>query len=371
MNEDQIQYARRVLGNRSLSSLGFGALTESFGPSQSGHLEAAADALAALKTGVKLKPTHLYQLESIIVRSGRPVFDVRDDSFLDPGPAWPELETARASVEAGIRAVGRVNLGGLPSIPYAGTAFLVATAVLMTNRHVAEFFATGPGYGRLDFITGRSATLDFKQEVGTEDSIPLRVVEVLLIHPHWDCALLRVQGMDPPRTPLMLAASTPGDLAGRDVVAIGYPAFNPNPSENPALQIEIFHGVFQKKRLQPGKLIADAVPVTSFGHSVESLTHDCSTLGGNSGSAVLDLTTGQVVGLHFMGEYLVQNFSVPTWQLALDPRVVDFGVNFSTRPSTHARPTWLEAWQPYLANSPGSQTASAEAATRSAGPDLS
>src|SRR5437868_1846512 len=110
MNEEQIQYARRVLGNRSFSSLGFGPLTESFGPNQSGHVEAAADALAALKTGTKLKPAQLYQLESIIVRSGRPVFDVRNDSFLDPGPAWPELEAARAFVEIGIRAVGRVNL---------------------------------------------------------------------------------------------------------------------------------------------------------------------------------------------------------------------------------------------------------------------
>ena len=30
-------------------------------------------------------------------------------------------------------------------------------------------------------------------------------------------------------------------------------------------------------------------------------THDCTTLGGNSGSVVLDLTTGEAVGLHFAG----------------------------------------------------------------------
>ena len=195
-------------------------------------------------------------------------------------------------------------------------------------------------------------------KVGSEDSVSLRVIEVLLIHPHWDCALLRIQGMDPPREPLVLAASAPESLAGRNVVTIGYPAFNPNPSENPALQIEIFHGVFQKKRLQPGKLIADAVPVTSFGHSVESLTHDCSTLGGNSGSAVIDLGTGHVLGLHFMGQYMVQNFSVPSWQLALDPRVVDFGVNFSARAGTPSQPTWLDAWQPYRDTSPRLRSAS-------------
>ena len=39
--------------------------------------------------------------------------------------------------------------------------------------------------------------------------------------------------------------------------------------------------------------------------------HDCSTLGGNSGSVVLDLATGQAVGLHFAGRFLEANYAVP------------------------------------------------------------
>ena len=41
------------------------------------------------------------------------------------------------------------------------------------------------------------------------------------------------------------------------------------------------------------------------------ITHDCSTLGGNSGSVLLDLQTGEAVGLHFAGLYLQDNFAVP------------------------------------------------------------
>ena len=42
------------------------------------------------------------------------------------------------------------------------------------------------------------------------------------------------------------------------------------------------------------------------------MTHDSSTLGGNSGSALIDVATGRVVGLHFAGRYLEANYAVPT-----------------------------------------------------------
>ena len=41
------------------------------------------------------------------------------------------------------------------------------------------------------------------------------------------------------------------------------------------------------------------------------LQHDCTTLGGNSGSVLLDLATGEAVGLHFSGVYLRSNYAVP------------------------------------------------------------
>jgi V8-like Glu-specific endopeptidase len=56
--------------------------------------------------------------------------------------------------------------------------------------------------------------------------------------------------------------------------------------------------------------------------------HDASTLGGNSGSAVIDLETNQVIALHFGGAYLRYNQSVALWPLADDPLLVRAGVQF-------------------------------------------
>jgi V8-like Glu-specific endopeptidase len=44
--------------------------------------------------------------------------------------------------------------------------------------------------------------------------------------------------------------------------------------------------------------------VRSFEGVVKAMVHDSSTLGGNSGSAVIDTETGEVLALHFGGEYL-------------------------------------------------------------------
>ena len=58
---------------------------------------------------------------------------------------------------------------------------------------------------------------------------------------------------------------------------------------------------FALKRLAPGEFI---------GTKRGALFHDCSTLGGNSGSPLVDMTTGAVVGLHRDGSFLARNEAV-------------------------------------------------------------
>ena len=41
------------------------------------------------------------------------------------------------------------------------------------------------------------------------------------------------------------------------------------------------------------------------------LEHDASTLGGNSGSVILDMATGLAIGLHFAGSFLQANYAIP------------------------------------------------------------
>ena len=46
------------------------------------------------------------------------------------------------------------------------------------------------------------------------------------------------------------------------------------------------------------------------------LLHDCSTVGGNSGSVLVDLATGEAIGLHFAGRFLEANYAVPATVVA-------------------------------------------------------
>jgi len=43
---------------------------------------------------------------------------------------------------------------------------------------------------------------------------------------------------------------------------------------------------------------------------VPTLFHDCSTLGGNSGSPVFQLETGRVIGIHRSGFFMYRNEAV-------------------------------------------------------------
>ena len=75
-------------------------------------------------------------------------------------------------------------------------------------------------------------------------------------------------------------------MVGHDIFVVGYPAFDGrNPSD---VQQNLFDGHFGVKRLQPGQL-QGGMKTSSFAKMVPAATHDCSTLGGNSGSAVIDL----------------------------------------------------------------------------------
>jgi endonuclease G len=207
---------------------------------------------------------------------------------------------------------------------------------MMTNRHVAEIFAQGVGTNHLQFHSGQSAVVDFYRENGRTESDALTVESVVMIHPYWDMALLRVRGLPARRLPLALSIVDPAGMTDREVVVVGYPGYDPTgDDEFQRVQNRIFRGTYYVKRLQPG-LLRVRQPVESYKRKVQAATHDSSTLGGNSGSAVLVLPQSaeepvEVIGLHFAGAYLVANYAVPTADLSQDSRIVDAGVNFIGR----------------------------------------
>jgi endonuclease G len=316
---------------------------ESFGRSLDRELNEAAEGLRTIAEGRELTDEQAFGLEAIVLPKYRPVVDIVRDDFGEPPSPWTHLASgdAKGHLQMAIPSIGRVEVPGHPRLPYAGTAFVVGPELLMTNRHVAEVFCTGLGMRRLILRREFRPGIDFVQEVDPRESVMLEIRDVMLIHPHWDMALVRVSGLEAGHPALRLGVAHPEDLLDHDIAVIGYPAQDPR--NDFALQYQIFRGVFDVKRLQPGKLKAREHIVDSFGNRVHTVTHDASTLGGNSGSAVIDVSTGEVVGLHFGGRYLQANYAVPTYELARDHRVVDAGVNFVGQlPSTDE---WEEKWQ--------------------------
>jgi len=302
----------------------------------SGNLEAAAtpltdealDSWRRFRTGASLSQDDKRTLEAIVLPNGlRPVFDIQNDSFSDLPDPWQPLNNHRAFLEQCIRGIGRINVPGHARLQYAGTGFVVGDNLLLTNRHVAELFCQTGG-SQLAFTPGISPNVDVKQEVNGSTSIVIKLTAPILILSDWDAALLRTSELPAGVLPLKLLARPPEMLSGRTATIVGYPALDTRGGTEEILQqIQIFRAVFDKKRLQPGRVIG-MKQTASFGKNVNALAHDCSTLGGNSGSTLIDVEAETVLGLHFEGYYLVANYAVPSWQLAANRRLRDEGVLF-------------------------------------------
>ena len=286
-------------------------------------------AIEKLKTGAPLTPLEAFGLEAIVLPAKRPVVFVHNNVF-DPltMPDWTHLNTPEihARLDPLLASIGRIELPCCPNIPYGGTGFVVGLNLLMTNRHVAKLFAEGVG-SQITYHSG-DAEVDFNREDGASEndhSFRLEISEVVLIHSFWDMALLRVANLTPSIVPLKLSITSPEELTDKDIAVVGYPAFDYR--NDAAIQQQVFNGKYGVKRLQPGKA-RPIQRITSFENEVDAMTHDSSTLGGNSGSALIEVATGQVVGLHFAGEYLKANYAVPMCELARDARLIDAGLNF-------------------------------------------
>jgi DNA/RNA endonuclease G (NUC1) len=283
-----------------------------------------------------------WALEAIIIPDKRPAIDVVGGDFTIDHPSWTHwmANGSHTVIRDALPSVGRIELPGNPAYPFGGTGFVVGAGLIMTNRHVAAIFAEGLGVKGVRFQTGARAGVDFLQERdGGSDYIEVR--SIVMVHPYWDMAILKVEGLDPRHRPLQLAKGDPNLAFDREVAVIGYPAFDPRNAVD--VQTRLFGGRYNIKRLQPGRFGRRAT-VTSFGKPVSAATHDSSTLGGNSGSAILDPADGRVLGLHFGGQYLVSNYGVPAGELAKDQRVIDAGVIFADTPRAEPGP-WDEFWR--------------------------
>ncbi|GAA2000814.1 DNA/RNA non-specific endonuclease [Microbacterium ulmi] len=249
-------------------------------------------------------------LEAIVQLVGRPPLLVQNDRVVFGDDEIDSLDDFPPGTDARIRAtekfipsVGRVEFTNF-TMAWGGTGWVIAAdgadRIVVTNRHVASLVARRTADGHGVFMRGPSqirfgASLDFNEEFGAiaSQATPFDVVDIPYLADTTapDVALLRITGQNLP-SPLPLADT---DAAFDDVVAlVGYPAYDDRNDKD--AMARYFRQLYNVKRYAPGRITQALGPRVT-------LQHDCTSLGGASGSPLIRLSDGRVVGLHFSGLY--------------------------------------------------------------------
>eukprot|EP00698_Gefionella_okellyi_P019921 TRINITY_DN6182_c0_g1_i3.p1 TRINITY_DN6182_c0_g1~~TRINITY_DN6182_c0_g1_i3.p1 ORF type:complete len:644 (+),score=116.89 TRINITY_DN6182_c0_g1_i3:1956-3887(+) len=272
------------------------------------HLESSAD---TIETG----------LEAVIKRVVRPSLVVQNGELRLPRqPLWINVLTSCQHLfQKHLAAVGRVERGD--SVTFRtrteGTAWLIAPSIAITNTHVArELVVKDSATMELSLP---SAFVNFAEcPKARESGLRARVLKVLYMAPNWreeyvayppDVALLQLDMStipEPDRPQPIPLEDDPEFALGIDsqIGVIGYPAPDTGGEQTTMEQSAYFKDELNIKRFAPGLLTG------YYGDNNEAMKHDASTLGGNSGSVVLNLYSGGAVGLHYSGWKLQYNLAI-------------------------------------------------------------
>lgn len=208
---------------------------------------------------------------------------------------FPEWDDFCEVIRPRLGAVARIDRGSDGTLDSAfATGVLVAPDTLLTNAHVVrDLMETGE--------LSHGVFARFGEEQTPHARRRARPITGLIAQGRLhDIALLRVEAPKGVR-PLPLAAR--GELHERArVAAIGYPSADDQAPEYADTMFDRAYGV---ERVSPGEVMDQP----HAGRA--SFLHDCTTLRGSSGSAIVALATGELVGLHKTGFYLDHNEAVP------------------------------------------------------------
>ncbi len=265
-------------------------------------------------------------LEALVKVAGRPPLVVQNDvvqgkSSLAGNPSqnpddFPaDIGDKITAVEGFLPCIGRVEFSN-HAMSWGGTGWIIGKdakgLIMATNRHVARLVARRTATGEGVFMFSPTSNARYKARLDTVEEAntprnPLREFQIerftfLADEAAADVALARLilpeggaSGLAP--IPLSSDRLREGELVG----IVGYPASDPYRNDPSAME-RYFRGLYDVKRFSPGKLLP--------GEKGDVLSHDCTTLGGNSGSPLISLEKRAAVGLHFAGEYGVGNSAV-------------------------------------------------------------
>jgi hypothetical protein len=248
-------------------------------------------------------------LEAIVQVTGRPALRYKDGKVEMPNDTgenqrWAVLiATARATINRVSRSVGRVSRKGRSSTDeLVGTAWRIGDTLVVTNRHVAKTLVLRPADPVLSWMLDAAK----KPQVNFEPAGDTRfaVSDIVYCAPEEDIdlAIMRLDctaGLPPPPLAIDWEPESIGQdvshneegrprFKGREIYVIGHPYRQ----VGSGAIAQVFGCADGSKRCSPGFVTA----ITGT-----CLEHDCSTLGGNSGSCVLTTDRHAAVGLHSGG----------------------------------------------------------------------
>ncbi|KPL53254.1 hypothetical protein ABB55_14390 [Prosthecomicrobium hirschii] len=278
-------------------------------------------------------------LEALVRLKGRPAFKVTDSAIVMDEAKLTDwggtFMLAEQWIKPLVQAVGRIDLNH----DHVGTGFVVGDGLVMTNRHVLEAIAdlvSGPNAPE-QWLLRDAVTINFDDR-GRGSKHRFAAKSVVAAGPdeiarrvdfrHLDMAVLEVgteamvaEGNARAKLPAalpILCDEADGESA-TDVLVVGYPArpgldafIDPDTKEHSddiQKKLSMIFGLdFSRKYLSPGRIVDTA---GSFADDTKKwvMSHDATTLGGNSGSVVVALTDGlPALALHFAGRPLTANY---------------------------------------------------------------
>jgi len=242
--------------------------------------------------------------EAIVMKTGFPSLLVQNGTFEMPKlQHWKDLlGPNRQKIDDVISNVGRVDLVNHPGAKWVGTAWRINEDTFLTNRHVAEAFVSMRS-GKWQVDKGIKAYVDLREEHQSSEELELFVSSIVHVEMSnfRDIAVMRVKSkaLDDMGAPISLQL---GNATPEAIAVIGYPAKATRNNPVDAMD-RYFKDIYDVKRLAPGYIMNKA-------YNADVFTHNATTLGGNSGSVIIDVNSGKAVGLHFAGSALTQNYAV-------------------------------------------------------------
>jgi hypothetical protein len=305
---------------------------------------AAARKLQASSNAVLTKE-EVEALHAFVHLLARPALRIVSDRIHGIPESWPKLDVGKGLAVDRSHGVGRIDTA---LRTHTGTGWFVAENLVLTNRHVAGQLcglnvhadpstwlpklpqAVATTNAKWDKTPKERPVWDPAEAPSKSSASVGTITKIRQTHSDLDMALLDVTGVaDSANLALPLRAAAPASLQGHDVYLVGYPAVSPPLAVSAQVAKLLFPDASSSglKRVSPGRLVklAAGMPI---GIDKPREEHDGSTLGGSSGSPVIDFRDHSVVALHYGGQYGTANFAVPLWLVKDDPFFTKNGIAF-------------------------------------------